>query len=130
MQGHQWRWLCDVQPGDVVIEITARAAPWSDRIGVLIREYDRPVLDEVGVEFAKEHRWVIRTNEREFEWHNASFIRIPTTKHQRQLYKAWGERCVMANCRECAREQWHRGPDGKGWRQRLRGDLQRRSGIV
>lgn len=129
MQGHQWRWLSEIMPGDVVIEITSRHfRPWEDRIGTLLREEDEPLFeedeltplwrDEAHTVQAKEHHWVIQTNTREMRWHDARFIRIPTTKHERDLYKTLGTRCELADCRQCARETWTM--IRSCWRQELR----------
>lgn len=49
MGTHVMRWLGDVQIGDVVIEVTsAHRNPWEHCIGILVREYDEPYLDEDG----------------------------------------------------------------------------------
>ncbi len=106
-QIHMASWMNDVQVGDTVIETTSFHHPWTNRIGVLIRKYDAPILDEDGVEYANEPHWVLRLKDGELDWHNARFIRIPTTQHQRDLFTGWfATRCSMADCKDCKRERW------------------------
>lgn len=117
MQGHQMRWMQDVRVGDVVIGLTGWRHPWDVRIGTLIREYDELLFDDDGTtplwrddartKQASIHHWILQTNTHEHDWHNEQFIRIPITKHERDLYRARGQRCIVAsglNC--CARETW------------------------
>lgn len=108
---HRMFWMLDVEVGDTVVEQSTWYQPsrrWQDRIGILVRVHDEPRLDEEGATYAHERYWTIRTCEREFRWHNARFVRIPTTRHQSMLFEGHGHRCLAADCRECAREQWVR----------------------
>lgn len=127
--GHVMRWLGDVRIGDVVIEVTSpHRNPWEHCIGILVREYDEPYLDEDGKTWlrddgsvASEHTWVLATNAGEITWRNAAFRRVPVTPHQASLLRGWGTRCVMADCKDCARETWKKiGESPTGWRQEMR----------
>lgn len=83
---------------------------WRDAIGVLVRKYTVVLTDE---EMDQEGHvvpglhWVIATGRGEFDWHNADFLRVPVTRHERELFEGWATRCVMADCGlGCARERW------------------------
>lgn len=102
------KWMHDVRIGDLVIEVTTRGRRDKDgiRMGVLVREFDLPILDENGEEYANEHYWQIDVGGRFIDWHNARFVRIPATGHQRALMEGMASQCEVAKCDDCARVDW------------------------
>lgn len=117
---HRHKWMTDIQVGDTVVELSSRSVRrWQDRIGVLLRVHDEPIVDEDGEVYGRERYWTIRTCEREFRWHNAQLVRVPATDHDARLFEGWGERCVVVtDCQNCARERWRKA--GSRWEQGLR----------
>src|SRR4029077_15579770 len=103
-----------------VLVISTKRRDWQDRIGVLLREYDEPLLDEEARQYSSVHHWVLETNHGEFDWRDARFIRVPMTDHQGDLYQGHARRCALASCTACARETWTLGASGDYWKQRLR----------
>jgi hypothetical protein len=109
------RWERDVRPGDLVLEVSALHVADRTRLGIL-------VSDEVE-EFAQDgepgtYRDQVVTIERLYKtegepdrvrWRNASFVRTPRTRHERQVAE-WGPHCAPpgesasgVGCAECER---------------------------
>lgn len=105
---HQRLWMSDISSGDTVIELSAHFKPWRDSIGILLHINDRPLLDEDGVKYSTEPEWVLQTMDHaQLTWVNASFARIPTTRHERDLFQGYGQKCAPElECTACARERW------------------------
>lgn len=123
---HMASWLHDWRIGDVVVEMSTRYRPaWQDRIGVMTRVYDEPLFEEDGItQFATRRHWVLTTNAGTHDWHNAGFLRVPTSRHQIGLFEGRAPRCtVFGDCNHCARETWRRRP---GWEQVLRTEITRK----
>lgn len=72
-----------IQPGDLVLELTALYRPGTrveDAIGFLVAITDRDIVDEDGEGWQERH-WIIRrlVDGQEVDWTNATFVALPTT---------------------------------------------------
>lgn len=102
------KWMHDVRAGDLVVEVSTRARSDKDglRMGILVREFDEPIFDENGEQHATGRRWEIDVGERLVTWHDAQFVRVPQSNHQRELMEGLGEPCEVLPCGDCRRVDW------------------------
>lgn len=111
-QNEARKWMTDVEPGDLVVEVTSRGDYRTTRgkeLGRLVEIRDEPVLDEDGKQYATERFWFVETPFERVRWHNARFVRVPSSKHEWELLE-WGHDgptgtgyIHVFNCKDCQR---------------------------
>lgn len=103
-------WHTDIRPGDLVVELSSRSSSTKGtRMGILVKEFEKEFQEEQCEPYF-DHVWQIDVEGKLHDWHNASFVRIPASDHQRSLMDGYASRCAVMTCKDCDRV-----PYGKLW---------------